>query len=203
MSWEECKIILCYGFPAAIQTIIFAMISSVLGKMITVYGNTYIGIQRVATQIESVAYMTANAFQVAMTSFVAQNFGAGKDKRIRDGYRVGIYLMLVLGVLTTLLFICEGRPLIKLFFTDSLAVKPARIIFESSDTRRFSTAWRWSLPEHTVGLANRSYRRPAALSGACSDSDGGSLRMRHRILVGNLHFHRYQRDWRCRFSLHF
>ena len=107
MSWEECKIILCYGFPAAIQTIIFAMISSVLGKMITVYGNTYIGIQRVATQIESVAYMTANAFQVAMTSFVAQNFGAGKDKRIRDGYRVGIYLMLVLGVLTTLLFICE------------------------------------------------------------------------------------------------
>lgn len=123
MSWEECKIILCYGFPAAIQTIIFAMISSVLGKMITVYGNTYIGIQRVATQIESVAYMTANAFQVAMTSFVAQNFGAGKDKRIRDGYRVGIYLMLGLGVLTTLLFICEGRPLIKLFFTDSLAIE--------------------------------------------------------------------------------
>ena len=31
--------------------------------------------------------------------------------------------MLVLGVLTTLLFICEGRPLIKLFFTDSLAIE--------------------------------------------------------------------------------
>lgn len=47
------------GFPAGVQTMIYSGISMVLTRMVTDFGDTAIAVQKVGSQIESVAWMTA------------------------------------------------------------------------------------------------------------------------------------------------
>ena len=73
------------GFPTAIQSMIYCMISMVLTRMVSAFGAAAIAVQRVGGQIESVSWNTADGFASALNAFTAQNFGAKKYDRIRPG----------------------------------------------------------------------------------------------------------------------
>ena len=64
------------GFPTAIQSMLYCMISMVLTRMVSSYGAASIAVQRVGGQIESVSWNTADGFASALNAFVAQNYGA-------------------------------------------------------------------------------------------------------------------------------
>lgn len=110
------------GFPPAIQLTIFSLVYIVIGRIVTVFGDTIIGIQRVASQIESICFQTANGFSSAMNSFTAQNFGAGNHDRIKHGYSIGVKYMIGLGVISSLIFLFGAEEIIGLFIKDSYAI---------------------------------------------------------------------------------
>ncbi len=66
------------GFPTAIQSMLYCMISMVLTRMVSAFGAAAIAVQRVGGQIESVSWNTADGFASALNAFTAQNFGAKK-----------------------------------------------------------------------------------------------------------------------------
>ena len=72
------------GFPTAIQSMLYCMISMVLTRMVSAFGAAAIAVQRVGGQIESVSWNTADGFASALNAFTAQNFGAKKYDRIRQ-----------------------------------------------------------------------------------------------------------------------
>jgi len=106
------------GLPAAVQTMIYSSISMILTRTVTTFGDAAIAVQRVGSQIESVSWMTADGFAAAINSFVGQNFGAGKIKRVKDGYVKSAQIMFVWGIFATCLLIFGAEPIFRLFISE-------------------------------------------------------------------------------------
>lgn len=104
------------GFPAALQSSVYCMISMVLTRMVSSFGPGAIATQRVGGQIESVSWNTADGFAAALNAFIGQNFGAKKPDRIRKGYYVSFRLLAAWGLLVTTAFMVFPRPIASLFF---------------------------------------------------------------------------------------
>ena len=106
------------GAPPAIFNIVFASISIVISRMIVVYGDAAIAIQKIGGQIESVSWMSSDGFAYAMNSFTAQNYGAEKYDRVRKGFVTGTKMMTVYGLLITALLILGAGPIFSLFINE-------------------------------------------------------------------------------------
>ena len=76
------------GAPSALQGTIYPMISMVISRMAGNFGDAAFAVLRVGGQIESLTWNIANGFASAMNAFAAQNYGAGKMKRVKEGYRI-------------------------------------------------------------------------------------------------------------------
>lgn len=112
--WQVLRL----GFPTAVQTMLYSSFSMILGRMTAVFGDAAISIQKVGSQIESVSWMTSEAFGVALTAFIAQNFGAEQWNRTKEGYRKAFLLMSTIGLITTALLYFGAKPLFAAFISE-------------------------------------------------------------------------------------
>ena len=119
------KEIMTLGFPMAFQRIIFTIINIILAKIIAVFGADAIAAQKIGLQIESVAYMIIGGFSSAVSSFTGQNFGAGKFKRIKEGYKSALKIGIIYSVFITGVFLLFNRPIIRLFVKDETTISIA------------------------------------------------------------------------------
>ena len=113
LDWKELRIdrkslqkILQIGFPAGIQSAVFSVSNIVIQSAINSLGTVVMAASSAAFNIEVVAYDVLNSFSQACTTFVGQNYGAGKLDRCRktlvlclveDALASGIAILLVLG----------------------------------------------------------------------------------------------------------
>ena len=116
-----CKI----GIPTAIQGMAYCAISMVLTRMVSGYGAEAIATQRVGGQIESISWNTADGFGAALNAFIAQNYGAGKNDRVRKGYKASLWTVGIWGVLISVIFICFPEPIAQIFFREPKAIATA------------------------------------------------------------------------------
>ena len=116
-----CKI----GIPTAIQGMAYCAISMVLTRMVSGYGAEAIATQRVGGQIESISWNTADGFGAALNAFIAQNYGAGKNDRVRKGYKASLWTVGIWGVLISSIFICVPGPIARIFFHEPKAIATA------------------------------------------------------------------------------
>lgn len=106
------------GFPTAVQSMIFSGISMVIARVISGFGDAAIAVQKVGSQIESISWMTSDGFAAAVNSFVAQNFGAGNQARVRKGYRCAMTVVLLWGAFTTFILFAFPEPIFSIFITE-------------------------------------------------------------------------------------
>lgn len=89
-----------------------------------------------AVKIDSFAYMPVQDFGNAFSTFVAQNFGAGQEERIRAGIRSAVATAAIFGAALSLAVFLLARPLMLLFVrpeeTEILAVGVAYLRIEGS-----------------------------------------------------------------------
>lgn len=110
------------GFPPAIQSAMFTLISMTLGVIVAIWGPVAIAAQKVGTQIESISYMTADGMASAMSSFVGQNVGAKEGQRVKKGIRLGLYFAAIWGILSGLFMIVFGREISAIFINEKTAI---------------------------------------------------------------------------------
>lgn len=72
-----------------------------------------------AVKIDSFAYMPVQDFGNAFSTFVAQNFGAGKSDRIRRGMRSACCTSAVFSLVISLLVVLFAKPLMSIFIDPS------------------------------------------------------------------------------------
>ena len=115
---SSLKKILQIGFPAGIQSAVFSVSNIVIQSAINSLGMVVMAASSAAFNIEVVAYDVLNSFSQACTTFVGQNYGAGKLQRCRktlllclleDAAASGLAIALVLG---------SGRFLLSIFNRD-------------------------------------------------------------------------------------
>lgn len=96
---KQGKEIFMIGLPTALQSMLFSSISMFIARMIAGWGDGAVAVQKIGSQIESISWMSAEGYAAALNSFVAQNYGAGKSERIKQGFHVSVGVMLGWGVL--------------------------------------------------------------------------------------------------------
>ncbi len=107
------------GGPTAVQGSIYCMISMFLTRMVAAFGAGAVATQRVGGQIESVSWNTADGFAAALNAFVGQNFGAGRMDRVRKGYRISFFTIVIWGAAMTLIFVLLPMPISRIFFHEA------------------------------------------------------------------------------------
>ena len=119
---EDIEHILKMGFPPAVQSVFFTLISMVIARIIADFGPTPIAVQKVGSQIESISWMTASGFSVALSAFVGQNFGAKKIDRVFEGYKRAMQIAFALGIFNTLLLYFGAKGLFMIFIREPEAI---------------------------------------------------------------------------------
>lgn len=116
MDMEAAKDICRIGIPSAVQNVVYCFISMCLSKIASSFGDSAIGVQRVGAQIEALAWNIAQGFSSALNAFSAQNFGAGKMKRVRDGYGISCMMIVVWSGFVAALFFLFPEEISGIFF---------------------------------------------------------------------------------------
>lgn len=113
-----CKL----GLPSGVQSGLFTVFSILIARVIAGWGEVPIAAQKVGCQIEAITWMTAGGFSTALSSFVGQNYGAGKFDRIKKGYKATIMIAGVVGIFATLLLVIGGEWIFSLFINEPDAI---------------------------------------------------------------------------------
>lgn len=114
MAWKQLVI----AIPMALQFSITGLGAMVLQRAINTFGAIQIAGMTAARQIEMVACQLPVALGQAMASYSAQNFGAGKLQRIREGVNACVWMVVISSVALTLLTIFWGQNFIGIFIKE-------------------------------------------------------------------------------------
>lgn len=117
--WQRIKVIVMLGGPAAADTAFYSIISMIIARIIADYGDAAVAVQKVGAQIESITWMIAQGYGAALSSFVAQNCGAGKVDRIKKGYGLSIGLLFGWGTITTLILFFGATFIFSIFIREA------------------------------------------------------------------------------------
>ncbi len=118
IRFQQFKEIIGLGIPMSIQRILFTVINIILAIMIASYGTDAVAAQKIGLQIESITFIVMGSLNGAVGSFIGQNFGAKKYKRILKGYRVSLLLGISYALITSIIFIFFSERLAGIFTRD-------------------------------------------------------------------------------------
>lgn len=88
--------ILIIGIPAGLQFITFDLANVLIQSGINSFGEITVAAWTAFGKADALVWMVSGAFGVSITTFVGQNFGAQKYKRVRQSVRVCMVMSIVL-----------------------------------------------------------------------------------------------------------
>lgn len=111
------------GLPAGLQSIMYSSSNVLIQASVNLLGTDTVAAWTAYSKIDSVFWMIISAFGISVTTFVGQNFGAGKHQRVRKGVRVCMGMSAVTTILISLLLYYFGIYVYYLFTTDVAVVE--------------------------------------------------------------------------------
>ena len=75
------------GIPSGIQSVTYALSNIIIQASINDFGTDTIAAWGTYGKMDGIFWMTINSFGIALTTFVGQNYGAGKYDRVRKGIK--------------------------------------------------------------------------------------------------------------------
>ena len=113
--------VLSLGVPAGIQNAIFAVANLFIQSGVNSFDTVVVEGNSAAANADSLVYDIMAAFYLACTTFMGQNIGAGKKKRVMDSYKLCLLYSFSAAVIAGGLLLLFGRQFLSLF-TDEAAV---------------------------------------------------------------------------------
>lgn len=111
------------GFPAGLQGMVFSLSNVLIQSSVNSFGSIAMAGNTAAMNIEGFVYISMNTFHQTAMSFISQNFGAGKQERIKK------ILLLCLGMVTTVGLVMgfsayfAGTPLLSIYSSDPKVIR--------------------------------------------------------------------------------
>ena len=122
-SWNSFRVIMKIGLPAGIQSAVFSISNIVIQSAINSLGTVVIAASSAAFNIEVIAYDVFNSFSQACTTFVGQNYGAGKLDRCKKTLLLSIAEDTIATAVTIGLVLFSGRFLLSIFTSDPQVIE--------------------------------------------------------------------------------
>lgn len=119
---EHIGMMLKLGLPLGLQAILFPIANSIVQANVNTMGTDRIAAWAVCAKLDLIIWLIADAMSPALSTYVAQNLGAGRRHRVTQGVAVGaVSSVVTVGLISALLFFFAG-PLGDLFVSQKDAV---------------------------------------------------------------------------------
>ena len=127
------SMLLKIDLPAGLQSTMYNLANMVIQAALNSFGTDTMAAWTAFGKVDSFYWMISSAFGVAITTFVGQNYGAGKIDRMKKSVRVCFCMDLATALtLSALMYLFLGKFLLSLFTTDaevlSIGVRIMQII---------------------------------------------------------------------------
>lgn len=113
--WEHLRV----GIPMALQFSILGVGILIIQSVCNTFGPNIIAAFTAALRIEQIATLPMISFGVALAAYVAQNYGARKFSRIREGVKKASVINLVLSIVMAFIMHFWGSDIVRVFLGSS------------------------------------------------------------------------------------
>ena len=120
--------ILQIGVPAMVQSLSYSLTNVILQAAVNAYGTSYVAAWAACGKADQVFWMTSNSFGIAVTTFIGQNYGAGKMDRVRKCIRESLIIDTIITVSLSLFLWFMTDILIGMFTTDKDVIALGRMM---------------------------------------------------------------------------
>ena len=112
---------LMMGFPMALQYSITALGTMMVQTSLNLLGSLQVAAFTAASKIEQVVTQAYVAMGTTMATYCAQNMGAGKVSRIRQGFKAATVMGSIYAVVTAVIVMTAGKYMTNLFVSGDVA----------------------------------------------------------------------------------
>lgn len=114
---------IAYGWASAMQQATVQLGKIGIQAIVNTMGVSVAAAFAVVNRIDDFAYTPEQNIAHAMTALMAQNKGAGKNDRMREGFRCGLTLEIIYGIAIFLICSIFARPLMLMFVKDEEVIR--------------------------------------------------------------------------------
>lgn len=121
------KSVLCLqlriGIPAGFQSVMYSITNVIIQTALNGFGTDTAAAWSVYGKLDAIFWMISGAFGIAITTFVGQNYGAGKHDRIKKSTRVCLGIDFLISAVLVLFLIVTRTFLFRLFTDDANVIR--------------------------------------------------------------------------------
>ena len=99
------------GFPIAIQSVLYPVSNTIIQSRINTFGVNSIAAWSISGKLDFLIWAISEAFSIAVSTFVAQNYGAEKHQRARDGIKVALFMSMIAIFVISFILYFYNKPL--------------------------------------------------------------------------------------------
>lgn len=123
----RAKEILVMGIPAGLQNSVFSIANLFIQSGVNSFDVTIVEGNSAAANSDALVYDVMNAFYIACSSFMGQNYGAGKHDRVLRSYLISLVFSYVAGVVLGGALLLFGDQFLSLFTKDAAVIEAGKI----------------------------------------------------------------------------
>lgn len=110
------------GLPAGLQSTMYSFSNMLIQTAVNAFGTDTVAAQTAFSKLDGFFWMIIGAYGISITTFVGQNYGAGKYDRVKKSVRVCLGLAAVTSLLLSTVVLTFGRTIILLFTRDQAVI---------------------------------------------------------------------------------
>lgn len=111
------------GLPAGFQSMMYTLSNLVIQAAINSFGKDAVSAWAAYGKIDVLLWMITGSLGISVTTFVGQNYGAGKHDRVRQSVRQGLIITSLFTIVLSALMYYFRIPLLSLFTTEEGVLK--------------------------------------------------------------------------------
>ncbi len=135
LHWRKIRLhmtlmgrIMRIGLPAGLQSIMYSFSNVLIQTAVNGFGTVTLAAWTAYGKLDGLYWMTINAFGMAITTFVGQNFGAGLYDRVRKSVRVCMMMAAGATAVLSVFLLLAGEGLYRLFSNDEEVIRQGMVI---------------------------------------------------------------------------
>ena len=117
------KMQLKLGLPTGLEAILFSVTNIAIQSAVNTFGTDTTAAWSAYGKLDAIFWMVSTAFGIAITTFVGQNYGAGKMDRVRRSTRVCLLMDFIVSAILVVFLIAARFLLFRLFTNDSHVIQ--------------------------------------------------------------------------------
>ena len=111
------------GVPAGCQAAMYSVSNMIIQIGVNTMGTVVVASWAMTSKVDGIYWAVSNALGIAITSFIAQNFGAGKTDRVKACVRQGLILAMAVSVFLALVIMLLAKPFLGVMTKDPDVVR--------------------------------------------------------------------------------